>query len=343
MSNDIQINPELEIIEKLAVVAVFLLAGLYLWQFLGDKGDAESVIGAIDKVGTATSSSHLLDDRNRVGFPQHKSTEENDISVSSSESRDSINVKKSVEQTDLVKNPKEYKSAKVDNAFSKKQEILAPVSASTQLEEKTELVREEIAQSEPVFEKAEKVEKKVSVPTINPIRGDLSEGILKLSGTGEPGHWVSLLLNGENYSEIKVNKQGDWKYETKLDPGEYAFQVLTSKLNESINSQAVITRISIPDTKPLVKDIEVVEKEISELERKIQETAKRDLENKKAERNSKTMQDDYYHVKYGDTLNQLSKRYQVSLSSLIQANGISDKDVIEINQKLIIPGHYLGN
>lgn len=334
MSSDIQINPELEIIEKLAVVVVFLLAGLYLWQFLGDEDEAENV-GSIDKIGVTDSSSHFLEDRDSVNFAQQNLIEENGISVSSSESRASI---KNIEDPDVIKNPKEYISAKVDNAISKKQETLAPISASTQIVEKTEVVQEEIGKVELV----DKIEKEVSRPTINPISGDLSEGILKLFGTGEPGHSLSLLVNGKNYSEIKVNQQGDWKYEAKLEPGEYSVQVLSSKLNEKISSQAVITRISIPDKKPLVKDIEVVEKEISELAKKIQQTAKRELDAKKAESNGKITQD-YYYVKYGDTLNQLSRRYQVSISSLIQANGISDKNVIEINQKLIIPGHYLGN
>ena len=339
MSSDIQINPELEIIEKLAVVVVFLLAGLYLWQFLGDKDEVKNV-GSIDKIGVTDSSSHSLENRDSVNFSQQNPIEENSISVSSSESRATSKsiTKKNIDAPDVVKNPKEYISANVDNATSKKQEILAPVSASTQTVEKTEVVQEEIGKVEFV----DQIEKDVSRPTVNPISGDLSEGILKLSGTGEPGHSLSLFVNGENYSEIKVNRQGDWKYEAKLEPGEYAVQVLSSKLNEKINSQAVITRISIPDKKTLVKDIEVVEKEISELAKKIQQTTKRDLDAKKAESNSKTTQD-YYYVKYGDTLNQLSRRYQVSLRSLIQANGISDKNVIEINQKLIIPGHYLGN
>ena len=332
MSSDIQINPELEIIEKLAVVVVFLLAGMYLWQFLGDKDDAENVMGSIDKIGVTNSSSHSLEDRDNVNLTQQNPEE-------SSESRASMSVtKKNIEASDVVKTPKEYISAKVDSATSKKQEIFAPVSASKQIVEKTEVVQEEIGKVEFV----DKIETDVSRPTVNPISGDLSEGILKLSGTGEPGHSLSLLVNGENYSEIKVNHQGDWKYEAKLESGEYAVQVLSSKLNEKINSQAVITRISIPDKKPLVKDIEVVEKEISELAKKIQQTAKRDLDAKKAESKSKTKQD-YYYVKYGDTLNQLSKRYKVSLSNLVQANGISDKNVIEINQKLIIPGYYLGN
>ncbi len=329
MSSDIQINPEFEIIEKLAVVVVFLLAGLYLWQFLGDKDEAENVV--------TDSSSHSLENRDSVSFSQQNPIEENASSVSSSESRASQSIT-NIEASDVVKNPKEYISAKVDNATSKKQKIISPVSDLTQPAEKTEVVKEEIRKVEPI----DKIEKEVTRPTINPISGALSEGILKLSGTGEPGHSLSLLVNGENYSEIKVNHQGEWKYEAKLEPGEYAVQVLSSKLNKKINSQAVITRISIPDKKPLVKDIEVVEKEISELAKKIQQTAKRDLDAKKAESNSKTTQD-YYYVKYGDTLNQLSKRYQVSISSLIQANGISDKNVIEINQKLIIPGHYLGN
>ena len=338
MSNDIQINPELEIIEKLAVVVVFLLAGMYLWQFLGDKDEAENV-RSVDKIGFTNSSSHSLEDRDSVNFAHQNPIEKNGISASSSESRASMSItKKNIEAPDVIKNPKEYISAKVDNATFKKQEILAPDSASTQIVEKTEVVQEEIGKVEFV----DKIEKEVSRPTINPVSGDLSEGILKLSGTGEPGHSLSLLVNGGNYSEIKVNHQGDWKYEAKLEPGEYSVQVLSSKLNEKISSQAVITRISIPAKKTLVKDIEVVEKEISELAKKIQQTTKRDLDAKKAESNSKTTQD-YYYVKYGDTLNQLSRRYQVSINSLIQANGISDKNVIEINQKLIIPGHYLGN
>ncbi len=54
------------------------------------------------------------------------------------------------------------------------------------------------------------------------------------------------------------------------------------------------------------------------------------------------LNDRFYKVQYGDTLNKLSKRFRVSLRSLVRANNVSDKNQIEVGQMLIIPGRYPG-
>lgn len=328
MANEIQINPELEIIEKLAVVVVFLLAGLYLWQFLGDKEIAKSITEPIDDVAeTSFSKNHQFEDRNTVNVKQKEVIKENELLVSSNEERNlqsvAIKTKKNI---DLAQSPKETATAKVNNAIPK-EELLPP--AAPIIEKKTVEVPAK--------------EKKVFVPTIDPIKSDLSQGMLKLSGKGQSGSRLLLLLNGKNFSDIWVDQKGVWKYEANLTSGEYSVQVLTPDLNQQVKSQTAITRISIPEGKPLEEEIKSLQKEISALKKQTKKTVNTDLEVKTAVNSSKKISNDYYRVQYGDTLNIVAKRYKVSLASLIKANAISDKDVIDVGEKLIIPGHYLGN
>lgn len=46
---------------------------------------------------------------------------------------------------------------------------------------------------------------------------------------------------------------------------------------------------------------------------------------------------DTYRVQRGDTLGEIATRFGVSVSDLAQANGISNIDVIEVGQVLVIP------
>ncbi len=46
-----------------------------------------------------------------------------------------------------------------------------------------------------------------------------------------------------------------------------------------------------------------------------------------------------YTVKRGDTLTSIARRYGVSVSAILEANNISNPDLIWIGQQLVIPGH----
>jgi len=327
MSNDVQVNSELELVEKLAVVVVFFLAALLLWQFLGGKDVVEKITESADEVPVMSQpKKHRSEEENTIDVVQEKTTKDKNISETISRSRESKSeTKRSAESSGLVQNPKEH----ISNNISRNKEIVPPI---------TERVVEQKKNATPLV-----AEKKTVLPTMQPISSNLSDGVLKLSGNGEAGARLVLLLNGKIFSDIHVDRNGFWKYEEKLEPGEYSVQVLTAGLNEKIKNQAALARISIPETKPEVeKKIKAVQKEIFDIKNKIQQTeaVKSKLISKKA---SRKINNKFYHVKYGDTLNGLSKRYRVSVQSLIQANEVSDKNVIEINQKLIIPGHYSGN
>lgn len=43
-----------------------------------------------------------------------------------------------------------------------------------------------------------------------------------------------------------------------------------------------------------------------------------------------------YVIKYGDTLSSIAKKFNVSLDSLVRKNRIKNKNLIKVNQKIII-------
>ena len=45
-----------------------------------------------------------------------------------------------------------------------------------------------------------------------------------------------------------------------------------------------------------------------------------------------------YTVQSGDTLTAIARRYGVSVSSIVDANGIDDPNMIDVGEQLIIPG-----
>ena len=50
-----------------------------------------------------------------------------------------------------------------------------------------------------------------------------------------------------------------------------------------------------------------------------------------------TSADPIYHVKEGDTLSGIAKRFGVSLRALIDANGLQRPDSLRLGQRLVIP------
>ena len=92
------------------------------------------------------------------------------------------------------------------------------------------------ANQEPITASAP--ERSVALPTLN--MPEVAEGgVLRLSGTGEPGALVAILADGKKIAETKVGPDGTWTLDVDaLTPGEHNLQVLTlddagSKVNES--------------------------------------------------------------------------------------------------------------
>jgi LysM repeat protein len=193
----------------------------------------------------------------------------------------------------------------------------------------------------------------IATPTIRPITSDLSGGVVRLSGTGEPSSHLQLMLNGQRTTKIDIDGRGEWLYETNLEAGDYSIQVIPPELNKQLNNKSAIAKISIP--KPLVIEApevisvpEVVKapivaqveemKVITPVVQKVkaQIVPKPTPVVRKKIVSSKNL----YKVKYGDTLNKLSRRFNVSLTDILKSNNISDKDVIEVGDMLAIPGYF---
>ncbi len=326
MSDELHENSELEFVDKAAAVAVFLLAGVFLWQFLG-KGNVTDIdnlsnqsTAKIDEAEPQTyykSKSHLLESEKPI--KENPAVKTADSAIAS------------------------------EKELSKKEVVKASVAAISPVEKPVEEVRQ-------VAKPVEEIKKIIS-PTIKPVTSDLTQGILKLSGNGEPNSYLQLMLNGEKIKKIDIDNSGAWFYQTILEPGGYSVQVLPAELNEQMSAESAVTKISIPELQSsgsestekleiekeaLTAEVEnlaiQIEKHKAELEvasQRIQEPT----EDKPAQISSdkNVVNEKMYKVKYGDTINNLSRRFKVSRSQLLQLNNISDRDVIEVDQMLIIP------
>ncbi len=158
----------------------------------------------------------------------------------------------------------------LEKKLSKKEVVNSPVAAISPVEKPVEEAR-------PVAKPVEEV-KNIILPTIKPVTSDLSQGILKLSGNGEPNSYLQLMLNGEKTTKIDIDKSGAWFYQTVLEPGEYTVQVLPAELNEQMSTESVATKISIPElqsldsesTEKLEKEKEVLTAEVENLAAQIE-------------------------------------------------------------------------
>jgi LysM repeat protein len=326
MSDELHENSELEFVDKAAVVAVFLLAGVFLWQFLGNGNVTD-----IDNLSNQTTAK--TDEAEPQTYYKSKSQP--------LETENSIKGSSAIKTADSAIIP--------EKELSKTEVVKAPVTAISPVETPVEEVRQ-------VAKPIEEVKKIIS-PTIKPVTSDLTQGILKLSGNGEPNSFLQLMLNGERIKKIDIDKSGAWIYQTVLEPGDYSVQVLPAELNEQMSAESAVTKISIPELQSsvpesttkleaekeaLTNEVEnlavQIEKHRAELEAATQRTQE-PAEDKPAQipSDKNGVNEKLYKVKSGDTINNLSRRFKVSRSQLLQLNKISDKDVIEVDQMLIIP------
>lgn len=335
MSDELQNNSELELVDKVAVVAVFLLAGVFLWQFVG-AGDEH--LRPVDGDEWAVKS----DDLDRAPY----TVEALDIDPHVIEEvRRPVKVEQPVLAKKTVGNV-------VSNEVVEKIAPLVPAAVVIPMVKPVEVIKEIV---EPVVE--------IATPTIRPVMSDLSKGVLRLSGTGEPRSHLQLMLNGQKMTKVDIDERGEWLYETNLEAGDYSIQVIPSELNEQLSHKSAIANISIPKppkpesiikvtapevTKEVVVE-PVIQKVIKEkavivapVVKKIKEQLKLPPKPVSAVRKKVTFNKNLYTVKYGDTLNKLSRRFNVSLADILKSNNISDKDVIEVGDMLVIPGHFVG-
>ncbi|MCK5831547.1 MAG: LysM peptidoglycan-binding domain-containing protein, partial [Methylococcales bacterium] len=186
---------------------------------------------------------------------------------------------------------------------------------------------------------------KVATPTIKPITSDFSNGILNISGTGEPKSSVQLIVNGrQRVAKINIDDTGEWFYKTKLKPGNYSVQVVLPELSEQLNKRSALTNISIPKPQvsnpkpqPSISGSKTRQKLIIDSEIKQPKTQAAPSANKKPANINNLKDKSFHQVKYGDTLRSISRRYKVNLHSLIKLNNISNKNIIEVGQILFIP------
>ncbi|HFD10905.1 MAG TPA: LysM peptidoglycan-binding domain-containing protein [Crenotrichaceae bacterium] len=173
-------------------------------------------------------------------------------------------------------------------------------------------------------------------PAITPFQSN-SEELLQLSGSAAPGSSILLLLNGQSVGAIKVTQAGKWNYKTQVKPGNYSVQVMDpvsrkqSKLFKVTVHQKQIP-LQAAETKPSVSNVnkkgQPADIQSLKTQRKVELTKKIQIP-RVAKRQ--------HRVKSGDTLYTLSRRYQVTVSEMMRANRMSDKDVLSVGQILIIP------
>jgi LysM repeat protein len=153
-----------------------------------------------------------------------------------------------------------------------------------------------------------------NIPSLNhPNKSDVTQ-VLRLQGTATPDSQVVLFLNGYRVSSIiQVNPEGQWNYETDIDPGKYTVRIIDDQnLTQSENLQIVVP--------------------VTQSESQTQRTVT--VGNLKGNGVSGHRQ---HQVKAGETLYSLSKLYHVTITKITQANDLSTEVPIEIDQLLKIP------
>lgn len=337
MSDELQNNSDLELVDKVAVAAVFLLAGVFLWQFVG-TGDEHLRSASGDEWAVNSD-----DDLDRT--PYTVETLNAEPQVLEAEVRPA-----KVELPVLSKKVADVSVAPIETVA--KIAPLIPAAVAIPAIKPVQIIEKVV---EPIVE--------IATPTIRPVTSDLSKGVVRLSGTGEPGSHLQLMLNGQKTTQIEINRRGEWAYATNLEAGDYSIQVIPPELNEQLSSKSAVATISIPKPpEPVVIEepeiisvpevikapvvVQVKEKEvvIPPVIAPIIQKVKAQVKPKPAPvvRKKIIANKNLYKVKYGDTLNKLSRRFNISLSSILKANNISDKDVIEVGEMIVIPGHFSG-
>jgi nucleoid-associated protein YgaU len=68
----------------------------------------------------------------------------------------------------------------------------------------------------------------VAPPVLDKPKGELTAGKVELSGTGEPGSQVVILINGQEVGQVTVSKDGTWSFSPDLaEAGEYEVKIQT--------------------------------------------------------------------------------------------------------------------
>ncbi len=335
MTDILLIKSEQESVNKAAIIAVFLFAGvLFLWQFIEDRGSKKNLnsltetpqIDNISKKRWPTTFSNQASISKRINKservnPKSKAA----IKVKPSEKLASLNISqtKKISKQDLALIPtsKEPAINNLNQAFVEISNVYDPVEYENLL-----------------------LNDKNNPETIS-----------------DPNDYKKLLLNDrETTPETNIENGDGQLYDNNAEQKDYSIQVslpISSRQAnkpldqiETSKTQQPQTSISDFDIKP-TKALSTQHKNSfsTQIEKPIKQsvlvaTKTANLEKSKVKSvhivrtdkpNTKKLKQ--YRIKNGDTLYSLSRRFNVSLNNLLQSNTISKKSKLKIGQIIIIP------
>ncbi len=87
----------------------------------------------------------------------------------------------------------------------------------------------------------------LTVPVLNSPDGDLSSGDVTLSGTGEPGTEIAILVDGEQVGTTTVGSDGRWSFDTALDAGDYSITAQTLDADGNVAAESDAVSLSVAD------------------------------------------------------------------------------------------------
>ncbi len=89
------------------------------------------------------------------------------------------------------------------------------------------------------------------------------DGLLALSGTGEPKSTLDILASGQSLGSAAVGDDGAWNFSTQLEPGDYDLVVRTLNADGTIANETLPVAISVPASTQTVAVPELDRTEVS--------------------------------------------------------------------------------
>lgn len=346
-------HSKLTLEEMIATSAVFVLAGAFLWHYFAkDDNTTESALTAPSVFQSDRTTLQAGDIKQNP--PPLKYSAKSSMTTQEANSYPAQKPFQALQTTQSKSRKKqfEYKTAipssqdlvALNQATPQKatdrltSEISRPTATDAATAYPTQAARQEIAPNpqnnnatQTVINQlnqtgAEEQSKSDSIlPVIDPVKNDITQ-VLRLQGTATPNGQVVLFLNGSRVSSIiQVNSSGQWQYETDIKPGKYTVRIIDDdNLTQSENLQIVVP--ATPPESQAQKSVTIPK--AKQTQRTVTTNA---LKGNKASGNRQ------HRVKAGDTLYDLSIFYHVTATEITQANNLSAKALLEIDQVLVIP------
>ncbi len=333
MSDISSIKPEQKSINKIAIVAVFLFAGvLFIWQFIEEESKKN--------LSSATQTHQIKNNSPKI---KRSATFSNKTTLPNrSDKTKKLNSKSRV--TFEEKPSKKSANTTVYKITEpSKRESLIPVSKKI-TNNNLNLALLEMSNISSPFEYNKLILNDRNTPETNNALVD----------------YQTLLLTAQETPKTNIEKTNNQLKQTNTEPKDYSIQVLLPKSHQqadkpfdqtSIIPPEVEQQTSIPNFDIKLKEDGLVEQKNS-FSRPIEQpkiksasivtTAPQGLSKIKTVDLVKTDKPSIgkvkkYKIKQGDTLYSLSRKYNVSLNSLLQSNTISKKSRLKIGQLIIIP------